>query len=745
MMQLQKETDRIRTIRLSRRDALRLSALLGTGLVVACARAPSLPMTPASEAPDLSTANQAPTSAAAALPKRALPTDVDAYLKIGQDGSITLFTGKVEYGQGIETGFAQLAAEELDVPLDRVKVVMGITNQAPFDNGTSGSQSTRSTGPIIRQAAAEMHQWLLELGSARLGVPADQLQSKDGSVVGDSGQTVSYADLASGQTSGRSTQGTATLKDPSLYSLVGESAPRRDLPEKVDGRMKYGYDSSVSGMVYGKIVRPPSWGAMLQSIDFSAARGKPGVVGVFRDGDFAGLAAERPEQAVAALAAVKASWAEKGSPYTSENIFDALKSTKDGGRSIGPSLGDVDGALQSTSRKVTVRVTAPYVAHAPMEPMMALVHVQPDKTEIWTSTQVPFDCQDACARTLNIPREQVTVYPLMSGGAFGRKNLTDAVVETTRLARAMGRPVKVQWTREEEFQWEHARPAILVELTAALDAGGHVNAWDWASYATAYFPEGSQTAVSSGADAAANVQDYYAIPNVRSTFYQGVAPLPPQYWRANGSPVNSLARESAIDELAEMAGVDPVSFRESLLVSKPRLAAVMHAAVEKSGWKPSHGSSGQGYGIGLAWLDGTYIAEVAKVSVDKSNGKVHVDHVDCAVDCGLVVNPTAVKRQIEGSIVMHGTSSTMNEQLTFSAGKVTTTQLAIYKPMGFLDAPTVDVVFVEDKHQPMQGIGEPAVAGVSAAISNAIYDAVGGSRLRDLPFLPAKVQAAVKA
>jgi isoquinoline 1-oxidoreductase len=730
-------------LRLSRRDALKLSGLLGAGLVIACARPQFGSGT--DEAPEIAAPAQSG-GTAVALPRRSLPADVDAYLRIGPDGVLTLYTGKVEYGQGIMTGFAQLAAEELYLPLDRVSVVMGITNRAPYDNGTNGSQSTRSTGPVIRQAAAEMRQWLLELGSAHLGLPAEQLQTQNGAVVaaGDPSKSASYAELAAGRASNRTTKGGAPLKDASQYTLVGQSPPRIDLPDKVTGRMKYGYDATVPNMTYGKIVRPPSWGARLESIDFGAARRMPGVVGVFRDGDFAALAAKRPEQAKAALAAVKANWTEQQSPYTSENIYDGLKSTKDAGKSIGSPAGDAVNALTGAAHKISVRVTAPYVAHAPMEPMTALVHVQPDKTEVWTSTQVPFSCQDECAQLLNIPREQVVVYPLMSGGAYGRKNLNDAAVETARLAKAIGKPVKIQWTREEEFQWEHPRPAMLIELSAGLDANGRLNAWDWASYATAYFPDGSNRAVPSGADAASNVLDYYAIPNVRSIFYQGVAPLPPEFWRANGAPINSLARESAVDELAEIAGKDPVSFREALLTDKPRLIAVMHAAVDKSGWKPAVGSSGQGYGIGLGWLDGTYVAEVAKVSVDRSTGNVHVEHVDCAVDCGLVVNPMAVTRQIEGSIVMQGTSSTMNEQLTFSGGRVTLDSFAKYRPLSFSEAPTVDVLLVGDKSQPMQGVGEPAVTPVSAAISNAIYDAAG-IRMRDLPFLPDKVQATLKA
>lgn len=752
--------------RLSRRQFVRLSGALGAGLTVAaCSRSP-LPATPTTRPAPTATTAAAPTvapmptavtqamshgempttvpAARVALAPRSMPTSVDAYLHLGTDGKITLFTGKVEYGQGIQTGFAQLVAEELDVPFETVSVTMGITDKTPWDLGTFGSLSTRRTGAVIRQAAAEMRQWLVELGAARLGLSVDQVMTKDGAVVAksDPSRSIGYGALAGGKATNRTTSGQAPLKDPALYRIVGQSIPRVDIPSKVNGEVKYGYDITVPGMVHGKIVRPPSWGATLEDIDFSEAQKMPGVVGVFRDGDFAGIAAERHEQAEAALAVVKATWKEKDSPYTSENIYDALKATKDRGQPL-KQAGDVTRALASAAKKATAIVRAPYVAHAQIEPMTALVHVQPDKVEVWTSTQGPFAVQDAVAATLNVPREKVIVYPMMSGGAFGRKNLTDAVVEAARLARAVGRPVRVNWTRPEEFQWDHPRPAMLIEVTAGLDQQGALVAWDWASYAAAYYPPGAKQPTSSGASDAADVLDFYAIPNVRSIFYQSVAPLPPEHWRGNGAIINGLTRESLIDELAEMAGTDPVSFREKLLKNNPRMLAVMHAAVAKSGWKPAKGSTGRGFGLGLNYTDGTYVAEVAQVEVDRSSGKVRVKHVDAAVDCGLVVNPAAATSQIEGSIAMQGTSSTLNEQVTFKNGKVTNASFAQYNPIGFLDAPTVDVVFVEDKKQPMQGIGEPGVGAVAAAISNAIYDAVG-VRLRDLPFLPGKVLAALK-
>ena len=739
----------VQVVRLSRRNLLRISSVLGAGLVVAaCSRQRGTQPHEVSAPSGAIPPTQVATSGASGYTRTrgSVPTDVDAYLKIGPDGRISLFAGKVEYGQGIETGFAQLVAEELDVPFDRVNATMGVTNQSPWDTGTSGSASTRITGPVLRQAAAEMHQWLLELGAAKLGLTPDQVSAKNSSVVAnnDPKKTVAYAELAAGKASGRSTKGTAPLKDPGQYTIVGQSIPRVDVPHKVNGQMTYGFDAAVPNMVYGKVVRPPSLGATLQSIDFSAAKSMPGVVSVFQDGDFAAIAAERREQAEAAAAAVKAAWQEQNSPYTSENIHDALKTTKDAGQTIGKPGGDVDAALSTAAQKISVTVRAPYAAHGQIEPMSSLVHIQPDKTEVWSSTQVPFSVQSAVAQTLNVPAEQVVVYPQMSGGAFGRKNLTDADVEAARMAKAFGRPVKVSFTREEEFQQDHPRPAILVELTAGLDGQSRLIAWDWATYATAYYPEGAKSPMSSGANAGTNVLDYYAIPNVRSMFYQGVAPRPPQYWRANGAPINSLARESAIDELAELAGADPVSFREQLLQGQPRLLAVMHAAVQKSGWEPGVGSIGQGYGIGLYFGDGTYVAEVAQVSVDKTSGAVRVKHVDAAVDCGLVVNRAAATEQVEGSIVMQGTSSTLFEELKFAKGKVTNPTFAQYGPLRSVDAPIVDVVFVEDKKQPMQGMGEPAVGASTPAIANAIYDAVG-VRMRDLPFTPDKVLAAIKA
>jgi nicotinate dehydrogenase subunit B len=676
--------------------------------------------------------------------RRTPPRDVDSYLAIGEDGTVTLATGKVEFGQGIQTGFAQLVAEELDVPFERVNVVMGITDQVPYDGATVGSQSTRRTGQVVRQAAAEMRQWLLELGAAELGVSADRLVVPDGTIAvgGDASKTVTYAKLAAGKKAQRQLGENTRLKDPAHHTIVGQEIPRLDLPTKINGEVKYGYDATVEGMVHGKIVRPPALGATLQSIDFSEAEAMPGVVGTFRDGDFAGLAAERRDQADAALAKVKAVWSPVETGNTSANIFDLIKRTADAGEVLDEEPGDPDTALAGL-QTISATFRAPYVSHSPIEPKAALVKIDLDRVDVWTSTQLPFGVQQDVAALLNRPLEQVVVTPLMSGGAFGSKSPTVAELEAGRLAQAFGKPVRIQWTRQDEFQFGRFRPAAQVEITAGLAADGNVAGWKYDLYSTGYFPEGAAEPTRCAANLSADAGEIYTLPNAKSTWYQGHSPLSPHFWRANGTSYNTIAREVMLDELAEKAGVDPVTFRARLLGKNPRMKAVMDAVVAKSGWKPGVGSTGQGIGLALAYTDETYVATAAHVTADQTSGQIHVVHVDVAIDCGLVVNPEAARQQIEGS-VNFSLSPTLREAITFDNGKVTNDSFGEYRPLTIVDAPTIDVVFVEDKTQPMAGIGEPAVAPVLGAVANAIYDGVG-IRLRDLPFTPDSVLAALKA
>jgi len=674
------------------------------------------------------------------------PTNLDAYLRVNEDGTVTLLTGKVEYGQGIETGFRQLIAEELSLPFESVIAIMGHTDESPWDLGTFGSLSTRLTGPRIRQAGAAMRTWLLELGAESLGQDASALELKDGAVVvsADPSSSVTFAELASGKTDSRELDPNIPLKDPSTYTVIGQSIPRPDVAHKVNGEMKYGIDATVEGMVWGKIVRPTGFGATLADIDFSEAEKMPGFVGSFRDGDFAGIAAERLDQAEAALAKVKATWNPSPSTVTSDTIFDFLLETADEGQSIGDDTGP--GQEQDLTAGITdpVNLTfrAPYVCHTPIEPRSALVQITDDQVNVWSSTQDPFTVRSVVAGLLERDPETVVVTPMAAGGAFGSKITPMAEPEAAKLAKAFNRPVKIVWRREEEFMHGQYRPAMLVNIVAGVDAKGGVSGWQYDLYSSSYHPEGSDQQNSAAADWSADIREIYGVTAVKTMWYQAQSPLPPYYWRVNGATTNTWAREVTIDVLAEKAGLDPVTFRKNLLADNPRMAAVLDAVVEKSGWKPGVGSTGQGFGVALGFDAETYIAEVARVEVDKSTGEIMVKHFDVGVDCGLVINPEAVKHQLEGGVVM-GTSASLREIITFENGTVTNPSFAQYAPITMREAPSVDVVFSEDKNNPMGGIGEPGVAPTTGAIANALYDLLG-IRLFDTPFTPDRVLAALK-
>lgn len=754
--------------RVSRRAFLSGVGVIGGGLVVSFACAPSRESAPPTAAARVSatevtgafntpgaatpvaTAAPAPQPTAAPAPAPQL----DAWLRVGEDGQVTLYTGKVEFGQGIRTGFGQLVAEELDLRFDQVDVVMGATNAVPSDRGTFDSASTRNVGPIVRDAAAEMRRWLIELAAPKLGVQPDQLVMQDGviHIQNQPDKNVTFGALAGGQTAQRPISGSAPRKDPSQYRAVGQPIPKVDIPQKVNGTYQYGYDTTLASAVYAKLVRPPTIGATLDSVDFSAAERMPGVVGSFHDGDFAGIAATSREQATAALSAVKATW--KPGPVndmTSENIHERLRQTADGGtpikRTDGFAEGDPTEALAAAAKSVKVTVKAPFLAHAPIEPQAALAHVQADKVEIWVASQAPFGVRTAAANVLKRDPDTVVVYHAGEGGAFGGKITPTVAVEAARASAALGKPVRINWTREEEFQLDQFRPAMLIEVTTGLTASGDVAGWQYDLYHASRFPPGARQPQFTAAEQTADVTAMYPnLPNVRTMNYRADSPLPVFVWRANGRPVNALARESAIDQLAEQAGLDPIAFREKLLKDNPRMLAVMRAVVEKarqSGYTPRSqpAGNGTGYGFALDFGNETFVAQVARVDVDRTSGRVAVRHVDVAVDCGLVVNPLAVTTQVEGSVVQ-STSAALKEELTFGGGRVTSTMFAQYPILSIAEAPSVDVVFVEDKTNPMTGIGEPAVGPVAAAISAAVYDAVG-VRLLDLPFRAEKVIAAL--
>jgi nicotinate dehydrogenase subunit B len=623
---------------------------------------------------------------------------------------------------------------------------MGQTDQAPFDIGTFGSLSTRATGPRIRQAGAAMREWLIELAAAELGRDASELELSDGSVViaGNGGTSISYADLATGQQVERELDPDVPLKDPSTFTVIGQPIPRVDLRGRVTGETRYGIDTFVDAMVYGAVVRPRAFGATLESVDFSQAEGMEGVVGVFHDGNFAGLAAERIEQAAAAVAMVKATWTPPETTTTHETIFDLLVSTADEGQKLGDDTAPAgpDDVIGTITEPLELTFRAPYVVHTPIEPRTALVQIGPDRVDVWSSTQDPFGVRAGVAQLLGRDPESVVVTPMMAGGAFGAKIVPMAELEAARLAQAFDRPVKIIWSRDAELMHGQYRPAMLVKIVTGLDGQGGIAGWQYDLYSAAYFPEDAAEPSRAAADWSADVREIYDVIAAKTMWYQSHSPLPPYFWRVNGASMNTLAREVAMDVLAERAEMDPVTFRHNHLANNKRMAAVMDAAIEKSGWSPGVGSTGQGFGLALGFDANTYVAEVAQVEVDEASGAVRVKHVDVAIDCGLVVNPGAVTHQVEGSVVL-STSAALREIITFENGRVTTSSFAEYQPITIRESPTVDVVFVEDKSNPMGGVGEPAVAPLPGAVANAIYDAVG-VRVAEMPFTSDKVLAALQ-
>ena len=673
-----------------------------------------------------------------------LAGEVDAFLRIGEDGTVTLTTGKMEFGQGIRTGFAQIVAEELSLPFETVTVSMGQTDEAAPEFGTFGSLSTQMAGPVFRQAAATMRAWLLEIAAGELGATADQLTIEAGVVTGPGGSRT-FAELAAGKQAAREIDQEIALKDPATYSVVGQPIPRVDVPHKVNGTQVYGIDIEVEGMVYGKVVRPPSLDATLDSIDFAEALAMPGVVGSVHEGNFAAIAAERKDQVEAAVQAVKATWTESGSTITSENIHEYLKDTADDGMPLDEegAAGDPDAALAGIEA-ATYTYRVPYLSHSPIEPKSAVVDVKADTVDVWVSTQDPFSSRAAVAKLLGRDEATVVVHGQHPGGAFGSKIVPQAEIEAALISRAIERPVKLVWDRLEEFQFGQFRPAMQVEITAGLDEGGAIAGWRYDAYSAAYYPEGATVQTGSASDWSANIHEIYPdVAETKTTLFQGVSPLPPYFWRVNGATTNTFARESTIDILAEQAGVDPVTFRDGLLANQPRLAAVMHAAVDASGWTPGVGSTGQGFGLACGFDANTFIAQVAKVEVNPETGELKILDVQAALDPGLAVNPEAITHQIEGAIVQ-SLSAALREGVTFEGGKLTNGTFSQYAPIVMRDAPTIGVTILSDPTQPMGGVGEPGVAPVLGAVANAIYDAVG-ARVFEVPFTPERILAALVA
>ncbi len=666
-----------------------------------------------------------------ALAQGAYPEDLNAYLRIDEDGKVTFFSGKIEMGQGVMTSQAQMAADELGVSLDVVEMVLGDTDRCPWDAGTWGSLTTRMFGPVLRAAVAEAREALFELAAEKLGVPKDRLVVENGvvSVKGEPDRNVSYGALARGQRIVRTVDEKAVLKSVEEFDVMGRSPTRLDAVAKVTGEAKYAADIRLPGLLYARILRPPAHGATLAGVDTSKATAMDGVRVVEEDGLVAVLHPD-PERAETALGQLRPEWNAAPPGADTDSIFDHLVEVAPEPQ-VKAVKGDVEAARAAASTVIEGRYEKGYVAHAPIEPHAATAHIEDGKLTVWSSTQVPFPTRDALMKVMGLDADHVRVITPYLGGGFGGKSTGIHAEEAARLAKATGRPVQVSYTRAEEFFYDTLDPACVVKIASAVDDEGRITLWDYDVYYAG--------------DRAAEID--YDVPHTRMRVFGGwYGPHAADHrfgvgpWRAPGANMNVFARESHIDVLASAARVDPVEFR--LRNTKDaRMRRVLEEVAQKAGWTPQPAPSGRGRGLAYGVDSGTYAALVAEVSVDREKGAVTVERVVCAQDMGVVINPVGATMQMEGCITM-GLGYVLSEELRFDGGRMLDENFDTYELPRFSWLPKIETVLVENDGLAPQGGGEPAIVPMGAAIANAVFDATG-ERIFRLPMTSARLRAAL--
>jgi isoquinoline 1-oxidoreductase len=648
-----------------------------------------------------------------------LPQEISAWLHIGEDGAVTVYTGKVEVGQNTRTALTQAVAEELRVLPGAIHMAMGDTDVTPFDMGTFGSRSTPTMSPQLRRAASAAREMLIDLAAERWKTERAGLVAAGGTIT-DSAQrrSAEYRELVKGQKLARTITAGPPLTPTSEWKVMGQSLPKVNGCDFVTGRHRYTSDLKLPNMLYGKVLRPSAFGATLASLDAREAKAIPGVT-VVQDGDFVGVVAPSPELARRAIAMLRAEWTLTPQP-SGQQLFEILKkNTVEGSEredGFHPSAGSMDqGRAQATHQlQATYRVA--YIAHAPLEPRAAVAEWRDGKLAVWTGTQRPFGVRSELAQVFRLLEDQVRVQVPDTGSAYGGKHTGEAAVEAARLGRAAGHPVKLVWTREEEFTWAYFRPAGVIDVTGFLNDTGAITGWEFHNY-------------NSGAAA---IETPYDIPNRHIQFHPAQSPLRQGSYRALAATANHFARESHMDDLAHSVKMDPLEFRLKNL-KDPRLRSVLEAATRKFGWSRAKGSKGQGCGVAGGLEKGGYVATCAEVSVD-GGGEVRIVRVVTAFDCGAVVNPEHLRNQIEGATVM-GIGGALFEAIQFENGCIPNARFSRYRVPRFSDVPSIEVVLVDRKDQPSAGAGETPMVGLAPAVGNAIFDA-SGVRLRSLPMAP---------
>jgi isoquinoline 1-oxidoreductase len=644
---------------------------------------------------------------------QARPTELGAWLHIGEDGTITVFTGKAEMGQNIRTSLSQAVVEELRAPIAQVRLVMADTALTPFDAGTFGSRTTPDMAAYIRRVAVAAREALLDLAAEHFKAERAELAVADGKISRKgSGESVSFGTLTKGRQLVKSVGEDANPAPATEWKVAGTSVPKVDGRDFVTGKHRYPSDISRPGMLHGKVLRPPSFEATLSAADTKAAEAINGVR-VVRDGDFVGVTAANPMVAAQAINAIKPDWSTK--PQSSDaQLFDDLRKNSD--RPMVPT-GETSANTPDNERRLRQTYTVAYIAHVPLEPRAAVAEWEGEKVTVWTGTQRPFGVRGELAQAFRIPEAQVRVIVPDTGSGYGGKHSGEVAIEAARLAKAAGRPVKLVWTREEEFTFAYFRPAGVIDVNSTVRSDGTITSWEFHNY-------------NSGAS---GIRSPYDVPDQKTEFHQSRSPLRQGSYRGLAATANHFARETHIDELAALVKMDPLEFRLRNL-KDARLRAVFEAAAKAFGWGDTKSSRERGFGIGGGSEKGGYVATCAEVAIDGRTGSVRVVRAVTAFECGAVVNPDHLKNQVEGAVVM-GLGGALFEAVTFNNGRVTNAHLSEYRVPRFADVPEIEVVLVNRKDLSSAGAGETPIVGIAPAVGNAIFAATG-TRLRSLPLVP---------
>jgi nicotinate dehydrogenase subunit B len=655
--------------------------------------------------------------------------EFNAFLRVREDGMVDCYSGKIEMGQGINTSLAQILADELEVDISKVNMVMGVTDLVPYDAGTWGSMTHRFHDVLIRTAAAEAREVLKELAAEKLQVPVDQLIAISGKIVhkNDPGKSISYVELTKGQKIVRAVKEKPALKKPGELKVIGKSYHRMDSVLKVTGKAMYTADIKLPGMMYARIARPTAHGAKLVSADTSSAESMEGVK-VVRDGDFIVVLHADPEMADKAVAAVKTKWEVLPSKADNESIFSHILKTATDTR-VRYNGGDLETGRKESDHVFEHEYHDGYKAHASIETHAATAVYEKGEITMWASSQTPFGTRQEVADRLGIDKEKVHINQIFLGGGFGGKIYNRQAVEAARIAKMVeGTPVQVMWNRREEFMYDMFRPAMVVKANSGITKDGLIKFWDFNVYCAG--DRGTEL--------------FYKVPHHRTTLFNGkeVHPFGTGAWRAPGNNSTTFARESHIDIMAHKIGMDPLEFRIKNMGNDRALSSLKLAA-DKFGWSKTRPPKGTGRGIAVGFDAGTYVTVIVEAKVDASTGKVKVTRAVVGQDMGQVVNPQGTTIQAEGCVNM-GLGYSLMEDIEFDWGRVDSVNFGDYKLPLFADIPErIDTVWADSMDQPPQGGGEPAIICVGAAVANAIFEACG-ARVFRLPVTPERILAAMK-